>query len=452
MHLKSNLYKKDHKEIVKITDFINPIYFGILGAVLCIPLLVMTLIIGVPIWLLCSYIFQRKVYTEFTFKTSDFNTLTKSRLKNEVGDYKPPWWYNTHIGSLIQFGKSPNLKFEREIFTLRDGSVFGVDWYPRKPCGTISENICLYLPGLGQSSDANVSQYFVKTFADECFITGIIIPRGHPTSGIPLVNTKLWNAGRTEDCNFVVESMHKRFTVGGGKAKLFMSGFSASSSIVTKSLIELSNTLPSLFATCNTSNLQVIGAMCCCVNYDYEDNRTKMERTFVGKFYSFLLASINKMLLNANPHIHDKIDNISLHKMKTAYQLSQFDSAAHIINGFNSEKEMYSQISGFPGIQKIPVHFLALLASDDPFYTWSYGNTKSGIDISGYTANPNVMLIETSHGNHFGYYEGSVFQAFANTTSYTYPAKLALVFSKSIIEFEILAINNILRDTNTQCY
>jgi len=367
---------------------------------------------------------KRKVYTEFAFNTSDFNAWTVSRIKKEVGDYIPPWWYNKHLGSLISFGKSPNLKFERETFTLVDGSVFGVDWYPRKPSGTETERLCLHLPGLGLSSDANMSQIFAKTFAEAGFIVGILIPRG--LSGIRLETAKLWNAGRTEDCKYIVENIHEKFTMGGGNAKVFLSGFSASSSIITKTLTELSKKKPHLF---ENSPVQVIGAMCCCVNYDYEETRTKLEKTIVGKFYSFLLAAVNKKTLNANAHIHDQMDPTTLQKMKKAYQLSQFDAAAHVVNGFPSEKDMYAQISTFPEIQQMPVPFLALLASDDPLYT-------AGMDKTKYTANSNVLLMETSHGNHLGFYEGDIFQAFTNTVSYTYPAKLALLFSNSILHFD----------------
>ena len=40
--------------------------------------------------------------------------------------------------------------------------------------------------------------------------------------------------------------------------------------------------------------------------------------------------------------------------------------------------------------------------------------------------------METSHGNHFGFYEGDICAAFSNTDSYTYPPKVALAFLDQI--------------------
>ncbi len=43
--------------------------------------------------------------------------------------------------------------------------------------------------------------------------------------------------------------------------------------------------------------------------------------------------------------------------------------------------------------------------------------------------------METSHGNHFGFYEGSsIFDAWSNEETYTYPAKLADILFSSILE------------------
>ena len=51
-----------------------------------------------------------------------------------------------------------------------------------------------------------------------------------------------------------------------------------------------------------------------------------------------------------------------------------------------------------------------------------------------YTQNPNIIYAEIDRGNHFGFYEGeSVWDAFTNSTSYTYPPKLALVFFTNIL-------------------
>ena len=54
--------------------------------------------------------------------------------------------------------------------------------------------------------------------------------------------------------------------------------------------------------------------------------------------------------------------------------------------------------------------------------------------IEEYTQNPNVIYVEPEYGNHFGFYEGGLFELFTNKTSYTYPAKVALEFFSIILD------------------
>jgi len=75
----------------------------------------------------------------------------------EIGFYKKPNWYNPHLGSIISFGKDPQLKYKREIFAHNDESLFAVDWYPEKPKNEIKNEsllkICVFCPALGGNSN-----------------------------------------------------------------------------------------------------------------------------------------------------------------------------------------------------------------------------------------------------------------------------------------------------------
>ena len=44
--------------------------------------------------------------------------------------------------------------------------------------------------------------------------------------------------------------------------------------------------------------------------------------------------------------------------------------------------------------------------------------------------------MEPEYGNHFGFFEGGIFEIFSNKTSYTYPAKLASEFFRIILDEE----------------
>ena len=165
------------------------------------PIIILIIFVIIPVLFISSWIQNRKVGTTFAFKNTRFNRKVQKNISLNVGHYQPPWWYNNHVGTLIQFGKLLNLPMERDIYSHADGTSFAVDWYPHSPrkIPNSTVNITLYFPGLGLSSNCNVAQYYASEVAKQGFICGIITPRGHPTSGVPLRNTKLWHAGCIDD-------------------------------------------------------------------------------------------------------------------------------------------------------------------------------------------------------------------------------------------------------------
>jgi hypothetical protein len=87
-----------------------------------------------------------------------FNLSVQNLIEKTIGDYRPPWWYNRHLVSIIQFGQRFHLESIDEIFTHEDGSHFKVKWYPSKPSMDDEDfRICVFVPGLGSLS-TDVSQ------------------------------------------------------------------------------------------------------------------------------------------------------------------------------------------------------------------------------------------------------------------------------------------------------
>ena len=133
------------------------------------------------------------------------------RVLSSLLHYVPPLYYHHHLGTCIPFGATPWLTFEREVYYQSYGSIFSVDWYPECPTSPLSPSsppsssssssstprtIILYLCGLGLSSDANVAQQFAKQISilrrSERTTTGIIVPRGHPTSRLKWTTARAW--------------------------------------------------------------------------------------------------------------------------------------------------------------------------------------------------------------------------------------------------------------------
>ena len=82
------------------------------------------------------------------------------------------------------------------------------------------------------------------------------------------------------------------------------------------------------------------------------------------------------------------------------------------------------------GTEDISIPFLALQPRDDPLHQ---GDERISLVQKEYTQNPNVIYVEPQYGNHFGFYEGGLTQAFSSRTSYTYPAKVAVEFFDAIL-------------------
>jgi hypothetical protein len=88
----------------------------------------------------------------FIYKPTDLHIEVEVAIKENVGAYIPPWWYNKHFGTLGAFGNKLNLKYENEIYEHDDGVQFVVHWYPSRPLAGDLSKVCVFVPGLGSKS------------------------------------------------------------------------------------------------------------------------------------------------------------------------------------------------------------------------------------------------------------------------------------------------------------
>ena len=116
--------------MLTLRSIIDVLVTVLIGFPICIVFIVFVL----PLSFFFYWIENRKVYTKYICKDSSFNRTLCKNIKTKVGNYTPPWWYNLHLGSVIQFGLQPHLIMERQLFTHHDGSCFAVDWFPGVTC------------------------------------------------------------------------------------------------------------------------------------------------------------------------------------------------------------------------------------------------------------------------------------------------------------------------------
>lgn len=351
-----------------------------------------------------------------------FNHRFKHFLLHQVGDFKSPWWYSPHLGTIIPFGHDHSLQFEREILHHDNGACFAVDWFPRKP--SLSEDkgdikVCIFLPCLGGHSDHKFAQNFALTINQtHGYFTVIVTTRG---IGLPLKTKEAWHPAFSDDAFLTLQHVHKLYHT---RAKIFFSGFSAGTNIVIQTLLRNQRA--------GAAQVPVVGACCVCLIDDYATTRDELETTAVGRIYTFLLAAKQKDIIRRNMHAfrdHPK----ELEKLLQCTTLREFDQAAlSLIYGFTSEKEWNEALS-CRALVDVAIPYLGIQPRDDPLHM---GKVRENMPLDLLTENKGFIYVEPAAGNHFGFYEGELWEAFSNKTSYTWPAKCAVAFFEALLESE----------------
>ena len=410
---------------------------------------------------------------------TELNNSICNAIKERVGAYKPPFWYHPAF-SVIKWGCNSNFAYEREIYCHDDGTQYEVDWYPKIPTKESfhSGNICIHLPGLGTCSKSKVSQGLTRIITQNGMVMGIIIPRG---KHYPLKTSKLWHAGCTDDLNHLLQQITNRFSdlslsslsvkttkyesteyeEANKEIRILLIGYSASANILSKTMLELTSDSSSyamfnknenrivqkgikegkehnnVFLGYNLSNnVKIMCAVAVSVTYDYVKTRISAEKTFLGFILSLILCRRYKNFIKRNRKVYESIDKLILQKLLNCYLVSQYDELIYSYLGYKTIQECYNHYSSY-NMNQMKIPFLAIQPKDDFIQG---NNIANNLPIDKYVTSPAVILMTTQYGNHLGFYEGGLWDALSNQTSYTYPGKVALSFFESIIANEKLNI------------
>jgi predicted alpha/beta-fold hydrolase len=257
---------------------------------------------------------------------------------------------------------------------------------------------------------------FALTIAENSYYTVVVTTRG---IGAPLKTSAAWHPAFTDDAYMTLQHVHKTY---GSKAKIFFSGFSVGSNIVLRTLLRNQQA--------GRDSIPVLGACCVCMVGNYSKVRDELEKSNVGRVYSCLMAHKQKEIIRTNIHaFRDSSDQIQS-LLKSVF-LSEFDRAAlSVLYGFSSDEELNKNFS-CTGIMELQVPYLGIQPRDDPLHQ---GNARNNIPYKKLSRNKNFIYLEPSAGNHFGFYEGDLMEAFSSKSCYTWPAKCAVRFFDEILD------------------
>ncbi len=116
-----------------------------------------------------SFSLYPEVPTGYHHQDTLFNNTIVQRFRDEIGNYRPPWWYSAILGAVVPFGGHPTLKCEQQRLLVEDGEEVLVDWYPRRPTPENTKDeplvkVIVYFSGTGLPMDQV-----------RCFLTGWLI-------------------------------------------------------------------------------------------------------------------------------------------------------------------------------------------------------------------------------------------------------------------------------------
>lgn len=364
---------------------------------------------------------QKHKFTQFKFQENKRNSTLVQSIISRVGDYVPPTWYSPHIGTLVALGSDLKIAYERQVLHESSTELVCVDWYPRKPplpfesrSSSSEVKIAIVFPGLGLSSNSKFIKKFVANLSvkDGDLYCAVLLTRG---VGCKLKSaTRLWNPGMSSDGERLISYLHSSIPA----ARLYLFGFSAGTNIVKTIL----NSPQRLSAPVHA------GFCVAASNAPYPLSRAALERTLIGRIYSRLICGIYKDIILSNDHIHREIGTEKMKRLRNVSFLSEYDefAAAHLYQ-YPSQEEYHVALSGgsFSHI-RYNVPFLILQPHDDPLHQ---GQVQEHMGADEFSAlNCKAIYMQTRYGNHFGFYEDSLWKALSSDKTYTYPARVASVF------------------------
>jgi hypothetical protein len=93
--------------------------------------------------------------TRYLYREDSSLAMLAVELATSVGDYSPPWWYNSYVSAAFELGTIDQQLHSEAVSIANRGATFRVDWFPVAPTAVNNKNkpVVLVLPGLGQTSD-----------------------------------------------------------------------------------------------------------------------------------------------------------------------------------------------------------------------------------------------------------------------------------------------------------
>lgn len=298
-------------------------------------------------------------------------------------DYKAPRWLpGAHLQTVVpaRFFPRPEVTYRRELIDTPDGDFEIFDWVAPEPA-ELNAPVLVHFHGLEGSSRS----HYAEALMHECAVRGWrgVVAHFRGCGGLPNRLPRAYFSGDTEDCDWVLRTIHERFAA----APIYAVGVSLGGNYISKYLGDKGE--DARFLTAAVS----IGAP-----VDLVAGSEVMSRG-ANKLYSeMFLSTLKEKLIEKAQRYPDLIDVNAVRACRTLYDFDTVYTAP--VHHFKSAMDYWTKCSAKPVLKNVRVPLLLLNAKNDPFLpVWALPGPKDVSDC--------VWLEQPEEGGHIGFPRGN---------------------------------------------
>lgn len=323
--------------------------------------------------------------------TKFHHLLDRITLFKEV--YRPTFWcwearMQTILASVMR-RSIPDIQYNREIFTFRDGGQAGLDWtWDDQDDPDPHQPIVLILPGLTGSSQSEYVKSLVnvatKDIGARCVVFNFRGRGGHQ-----LQSPRTYCAANSDDLAEILDHINHHHT----EAPVVATGISLGGMI-------LGNYLASKGESARS---RLVGAMLVSTCFDTFEGNRSLELPGLNLMLNRHLAQCLVESIREVRHLFESHRSLRLEEVMTSRTIREFDTTFTAkIFGYSSVEDYYLDAKLSPKLGHIKVATLALNAEDDPF------QPGDSIPTGGAEGSSHVAILTTRRGGHIGFMEGAL--------------------------------------------
>jgi len=301
--------------------------------------------------------------------------------------YWPTWWCvesraQTIFASILRSTALPQIRYHREILTLKDGGEVALDWLedncqPEAP-------LILVLPGLTGESQAEYIKCLVMA-ANKAGIRMVVF--NYRGLGIPLKTPRLYCAANTEDICEVISYVRSKNT----GVKIGACGISMGGLILGNYMAKHSE----------EARLTLTAAKIISSPWNVFKGCSSIEQPYLNNMLGRHLAERLCRVVGTYDILKGDGFNWDMDKVMQSRTIKEFDSNFTVKSfGYKDVDHYYTDASLHDKIHHIKVPLLCLSAADDPF------QPLDALPLLDIETSSHVAMIVTARGGHIGFLEG----------------------------------------------